>query len=120
MKLSVLAVLATVFGLLLAKPCPVEAQRASIQASITILAPQVQPSVQVVAPLVDGERRPAVVVEGPQRWGVRIQVAGEELLLPMEARDGRSRVDLPAAIVAAAARRSSTEHTPIRVVLAVN
>jgi hypothetical protein len=120
MKLSAVAVLAILLGLLLAKPCAVEAQRASIQASVTVLAPQPQPSVSVVAPVVDGERRFAVVVDGPQRWGVRVQVAGRDVVVPATARDGQGRVELPAAILSAAARRTSSEGSPIRVVLALN
>lgn len=119
MRPTILAGMATVLGLLLASPCATVAQEASIQATVTVLAPQVQPSVRVVASGLEGTQGAAVVLDGVQSWGVRVHVGGDEFMVSQDATGG-GRIELSEMAWASASQASPTRETAVRVVLAAN
>ncbi len=92
--------------ILLAGANPAVAQRGSIQATATVVAPVEAPTVSVVASGDEGEGLPSLVVDAEREWGVTVQVGDEVPVVYAEPRAMR-HVELTAAI-------------PVRVTVAAN
>ncbi len=116
MRFTGQAVVVAALALLAVCPTASEAQSASIQASVTVLAPSVQPSVRIEASGV-AEGEPAVVVEGRHRWTVSVRVGAEGYAVTRDPGPA-GRLELSASDWATLARDSGTSAVPVRVVLA--
>lgn len=95
------------------------AQAASIQARVTVLAPQEQPSVRVVPPGPESDASAAVVVAGVQAWGVRVQIGEEEFVMSHRP-TAAGRIELSPVAWASAIGPSEVERSPVRLILAAN
>lgn len=91
--------------LLVASASPAVAQRASLQATATVVAPVEPPIVTVVATGEAAGALPSLVVDVEQDWGVTVQVGDEPAVVYAEPR---------------ALRHDALGSVPVRVTVAAN
>lgn len=97
--------IAAATGILLAGANPAVAQRASVQATATVVAPVEAPTVSVVASGNEGGALPSLVMEGDQDWGVTVQVGDGPAVVyakPWALRDVELRSEVPVRVTVAA------------------
>lgn len=96
---------AAAMGILLAGASPAAAQRASIQATATVIAPVEAPTVSVVGSTVGGEGLTSLVVAVERDWVVTVQVGDEPAVVyaePWVLRDLEVAAELPVRVTVAA------------------
>ena len=100
-------------GLVFGTTEAVQGQEATIQASVTVVAPVTVPEVRVESQWIEGRAQPVLVVEGAETLRlVGLKIEGTE----SEPR----RVGQPGALGLEAARASGRRDVPVEMVFAVN